>query len=100
MGVSRARAPPVSGRGIAPVAGQIYDLEDVTVGVVEIGARSVDGAALPVLFEKDIDAVRRQLFFGGLVFVRCHDEGMMHVVIRRIDPGGPSCASLLVLGSR
>ena len=46
-----------SGGGLALVARQADNLEDVAVRVVEIGAWAVYSAALPVFFEKHIDTV-------------------------------------------
>src|ERR1700751_1944652 len=68
-------------RGIAGVARQIDEFPQRAVGIVEIGARAVDDAALPVLLEGDLDAVGAQMVEGLAVLVMRDDEGMVHAAM-------------------
>src|SRR5690242_16636477 len=64
--------------GGAGVARQVDEFEDSAVGVVKIGARAVDDAALAVLFEGDRDAVLAKMVERRAVVVVRDREGVMH----------------------
>jgi hypothetical protein len=71
-----------------PLVGQIDELQHGAVGIVKIRARAVEYAALPVLLEGDLDAMRAQMLKCNRVFVVRDSESMMHtalIVVHRID---------------
>ena len=79
VGFGRHCRPPLaSWRGIAR---QVDEFEDGAVGVVEIGARAVDDAALAVLFEGDRDAVLAKMVERRLVLVVCDGKGVVHAAM-------------------
>ena len=54
--------PAFSASAFGPgVAGQVDELQDRAIGIVEIGARPVDDTAPPVFLEGDLDPMRAQM---------------------------------------
>src|ERR1700732_4214748 len=72
--------PPFSGWA-AGVARQIDKLQHGAIGIMEIGARAVEHAALPILLESDLDAMSAQMLKRSRVLVVRHSEGMMHTAM-------------------
>src|ERR1700730_1028994 len=72
--------PPFSGWA-AGVARQIDKLQHCAVGIMEIGARAVEHAALPVLLEGYLDAMSAQMIESCFVLVVRNREGMMHTAM-------------------
>src|SRR5712672_3349124 len=75
-------------RSNTSVTRQIDELQHRVVGIVKIGARSVENAALPVLLERDLDAMSAQMVERRWVPLMCDDERVMHtpmVVEQGID---------------
>jgi len=54
---------------------------------MEIGAGSVDRAALTVFFEEDVDTIGGKIPFGILVIVRIDNKGVMDIVVVGVNPG-------------
>src|ERR1700756_1999005 len=78
----------------AGIARQIDKLQYRAVGIMKIGARSVEHSTLPVFLERDLDVMSTQMVECCLVIVVRDGEGMMdtpmivqHRVYRR---GGAS----------
>src|SRR3984893_13520215 len=84
--VSHAILLPMDGYSRKPTASYINDcrhnssdkFQHRAVGIVKIGARSVEHAALPVLLERDLDVMSAQMIERRWIPLMCDDEGVMH----------------------
>src|SRR5712691_1221640 len=68
-------------QSISFVARQVDKLQHRAVRIVKIGARTVEHAALPVLFKRDLDPMSAQMVERCFVLVMCDDEGVMHAAM-------------------